>query len=455
MPTITSILSCLQFVLLCLPILVGPWLFGAWEAWWCWSFVLCIAAAASVFSLRIALRCFAEQQRPLLSKSNGILLASTVPFLLYAVVRVSQSHAYMDAERSLLLFVTPLLVAFLVVAGCSQRQTRLLHVLLVVDLALLGAYGLINHLITKSQLVMWLPGYEQYCREVRMTGSYFCPDHFAGIMELAFCLCLGWILSRDKGWRWKVPAAAISVVALVGVVMSKSRGGGITVLLIALLAWIWGFSQWPPKVRFFWRLTTGAMGLLLVLVFCLLGDAYIHRFTRYAGWQKTEGNVAQRVSVVFSKGIKNTCRGRMYGGAIRAWKSNPVWGIGPGMHRNQWPRFAATDDGDREVGRWPTQTNHDFHSYEVHSDWLQLLEEYGAVGLVLFLIPVVMLLRRSLHWFRDADSVEFASALGAFLALGCMLFHSLGDFNLQMPATTWVLAAIIAIPLRQSNNQPT
>ena len=28
-----------------------------------------------------------------------------------------------------------------------------------------------------------------------------------------------------------------------------------------------------------------------------------------------------------------------------------------------------------------------------------------------------------------------------------MLVHSLGDFNLQMPATGWVLAAMVAIPL--------
>lgn len=451
MPTITSILSGLQFVLLCLPILAGPWLFGAWEAWWCWSFVLCIAAAASVFSLRIALRCFAEQQRPLLSKSNGILLASTIPFLLYAVVRVSQSHAYMDAERSLLLFLTPIVVTALLLAWSSQRQIGLLQILLVVNLALLGTYGLINHAVTGNKLVMWLPGYPQYYRHVRTTGSYFCPDHFAGIMELAFCLCLGWILARGRNWRWRLSATLISAVALTGVVLSKSRGGGMTILVIALAAWIWGFAQWPPKVRWFWRLTSGSIGLLVIIAFCLLGDAYIHRFTNYAGWRGTKGNIVQRSKIVIIKGVRKTCRGRMYGGAIRAWQSNPIWGIGPGMHRNLWPRFAATNDGDRETGLWPTQTNHTFHSYEVHSDWLQLLEEYGIAGFILFLVPLVLLFRRLLRMLRDRHG-DFAATLGALLALVCMSFHSLGDFNLQMPATTWILAAIIAIPLHRQDN---
>jgi len=33
------------------------------------------------------------------------------------------------------------------------------------------------------------------------------------------------------------------------------------------------------------------------------------------------------------------------------------------------------------------------------------------------------------------------------LALIAMAFHSLGDFNLQMPATTWMLAALVSLPL--------
>jgi len=37
--------------------------------------------------------------------------------------------------------------------------------------------------------------------------------------------------------------------------------------------------------------------------------------------------------------------------------------------------------------------------------------------------------------------------LGGVLACVCMGFHSLGDFNLQIPATAWLLAAILAAPI--------
>lgn len=152
----------------------------------------------------------------------------------------------------------------------------------------------------------------------------------------------------------------------------------------------------------------------------------------------------------------------MYGGAWRAWQRAPWLGIGAGMHQHLWPEVAASGDGDRDAGIWPTLVNDDFHSYEVHSDWLQLLEEYGLIGFFLFLAPVIWLLRglllrldeHSRPWreneldaIRDRTPQGYYRVLAAGLAVGAMIFHSLGDFNLQMPGTVWLLAAIVGIGL--------
>ena len=103
-------------------------------------------------------------------------------------------------------------------------------------------------------------------------------------------------------------------------------------------------------------------------------------------------------------------------------------------------------------------TNHYFHSYEVHSDWLQLLEEYGIVGFVLFLIPCLIWFFVIKEKLPDESQVYddtgypplFAAPLAALLAFICMAFHSLGDFNLQMPATVWLLSAILTLPINKS-----
>ena len=98
----------------------------------------------------------------------------------------------------------------------------------------------------------------------------------------------------------------------------------------------------------------------------------------------------------------------MIGGAIRAWQAAPVWGVGAGMHQNIWPHVAASGDGDRGKGIWPTLVNDKFHSYEVHSDWIQLLEEYGLVGLILFLILRIKEIRyKPPRWYSKAIARAF------------------------------------------------
>jgi len=232
-----------------------------------------------------------------------------------------------------------------------------------------------------------------------------------------------------------------------------------TVVVILAATMIWGIAQWPRFVRWNLRLIGVCGGLLLLMGALHVGGAYIERFASYGGWQGAAEGGPGRVERVMES-LSRTCRGRMYGGAIRAWQAAPWFGIGPGMHQNLWPHYAPTADGDRNIGKWPTLVNDHLHSYEVHSDWLQLLEEYGVIGLLLFLIPFFavsgllsrLVLSAGKRW-RSAlslpEDMGFTHVVGALLAVVAMAFHSLGDFNLQMPATVWVLAALVAIPLAE------
>ena len=86
----------------------------------------------------------------------------------------------------------------------------------------------------------------------------------------------------------------------------------------------------------------------------------------------------------------------------------------------------------------------------------------GVVGFALVVVSVGLIgtvLVRHL-WYegrrwrrygrRDVACVgvdPYAVPLAGLLALVAMVVHSFGDFNLQMPATGWVLAVMVAIPL--------
>jgi O-antigen ligase len=258
-------------------------------------------------------------------------------------------------------------------------------------------------------------------------------------------------------WKWRTWSALLAVMALAIVVLSQSRGGGLTILAVLAAAFAWGFSQWPAQVRRYLRLTVALVGVLAVLLVMHLASAYVLRFKAYFGLDKAQGRPLAEARQVIAARLEAVDRVQMSAAALRAWRTAPWFGIGPGMHQNLWPHFAATADGDRRTHQWPKYPNFAYHSYEVHNDWAQLLEEYGAVGLFLFLVAAASVFgilasdlraqARKLEsngWQTRGDEPH-AFILPGLLAIVCMGIHSLGDFNLQIPATTWLLAAILGL----------
>jgi O-antigen ligase len=202
----------------------------------------------------------------------------------------------------------------------------------------------------------------------------------------------------------------------------------------------------------------GVAGIAL-LIFCSYESPYMKRFKEHFGWYELKGKPSEEVISGVKSRLLASCRGQMISGALRAWKEKPLFGICPGMHQNLWPHFAASPDGDRERAIWPTFRNDGFHSYEVHSDWVQLVEEYGVFGLLLFMLPMGVVVgvllaglgmeakAREKNEWRETGNDHVGILIGGLLACACMVFHSLGDFNLQMPATVWMFAAIVALSM--------
>ncbi len=444
---VDEILSGLIFWGLAGLITAAPWLFGAWEMWWFWTFTTGLFAVAALFSLRL-LCCGTRGTRHLRSlRPFAFLGGAYVVFLGYAFIRALMADVRLDAERSFLLHLTAGLVTLPILIGFTGRQLRGLAVLLILNLMALGLYGIVNHWATGNAYVMWLPGFPQYQQgHLRATGSYYCPDHFSGMLEIGLALGVALCVARDIPRRLKALGIPLVAIALTGIVLSKSRGGGLAVALLGVGFLTFGFGQYRPVLR--WALRGTVLAVLAAGSLWVLesGQPYAVRFRQYP-WSE----------------IQNSDRAIMIGGALRAWRHAPVWGIGPGQHRHWWAHVAASDDGDRATGRWPTRLNNSFYSYEVHSDWVQLLEEYGLVGLILFWVMMgggVKLLWDALQreagdrlrggWaFTGREDVWAPlAALGMALAMG---FHSLGDFNLQMPATVWITAAVLAMGLARTH----
>ncbi len=445
------VLSKLALAFMAAALLAGPWLFGAWEPWWFWPLASLLFFGTALFGFTLmradlVVAGFSEER---LRRDVAPTLVACGLFLVYGIVRMFMARVYADAERSLLLFLLPLFIAAMAAFATGPAGRRVLFYLIAANILCLGVYGIVNHALTGSERVMWMPGYMQYIADDRATGSYYCPNHFAGILEIGAALALGLLVDRGARRGARLFALILLAACVGGVLLSKSRAGGVTLLAVILLAPLVGLIQWKPRARWLVRAGTLAAAILAVGLVAWQASSYRTRFSNLP-WNN----------------IQKSDRVQMVQGALRAWETAPVLGIGPGMHQNLWPHFAASSDGDREKGLWPTVINNGWHSYEVHSDWVQLLEEYGALGLALFLIALALVLRslwrglrreegdwKAAAWDRPRDLRFAALIVAGWLAAAAMILHEAVDFNLQMPATGWVLGAVVGLALAESVRQ--
>lgn len=450
MQRVDIIIGELLFGLLATIAIGSTWLFGAWENWLFWPFTTLILVATACFSLRLILSAQLGTARLNVSNIVYTLTLVWIPFLIYALFRALPAGVPMDAERSFLLHLTPFLLALMSAIGLPESRLRLLALLLMISLAILAVYGIANHLIADNAKVLWADGYSQYQDGYnRATGSYYCPDHFAGLMEIALALGLAIALTNPVPLVQRTCALGLCGLACWGIILSRSRGGGIVVAIMMVAAlWLTTLS-WNKRAR--WSLRVGGLLLLTagIIGFAVFGGHYVKRFKEYP-WAKLESSERYQMSAA----------------ALRAWRTAPWFGVGPGMHQNLWPHFAASADGDRERGIWPTHPNNSYHSFEAHNDWAQLLEEYGIVGFVLILTAIGTALwhlyQRWKRWARllSTDPAAYAGSglfwllPGLLLAALAMVIHSMGDFNLQIPGTTWLLGILTGLTIAITRYTP-
>ena len=122
--------------------------------------------------------------------------------------------------------------------------------------------------------------------------------------------------------------------------------------------------------------------------------------------------------------------------AMRMVAARPILGVGPGQARFQW----AAADGREVVARY------------AHNEYLQVLVELGAIGLILLL---AVLAAMAIHVRRGrADAQPPMIWAGAVAALAALLVHSGFDFLWQLPVIplTGGLLVALASPVTSKNH---
>jgi O-antigen ligase len=272
---------------------------------------------------------------------------------------------------------------------------------------------------------MPIPFLQRFDYGSRASGFYVCPNHLAGLLEVVgiFGLAIAcW--SRWPLWS-KLFVGCSALVCYAGIVLTGSRGGflsaGASLIVFGFLSL--GTLR-AAGARSLVRI--GGTGFVVTLL-AVLALVWV--------FQKSDFLVDR----VRSVRVQEQFRMDLWQAALKQWKLSPAIGTGSGTYLFYGRKFR-----NERVQSDPIYT---------HNDYLQLLSEYGAIGLITF---VAFLLAHCARGRIDArclgpkrvvhtgrlTSNAMALNIGALAAVAAIAVHSIVDFNLHIPANALLMAFV-------------
>jgi O-antigen ligase len=351
-----------------------------------------------------------------------------IPLAIFFLLGVAQYAARMtldtsETRQALVLLITDLVFFFLAVQHFGGGRSNILLPFGLVVLVFIGGLGLFAILQSASGAqkiygIVDTPGGVLF-------GPYVDRDHFAGLMEMLLPVAVFYIAGRHgrltlEASMWRVCVVAVGLASLL---LAGSRGGLLALAVeIAIASLV--LRRAAARIGQRRRLATAAA---LASVAGVMLFAYVD-----PGWAaKKLGSVAyvDRTWTDWS-GVRK----RMASDALHMWRDHLLLGVGLGDFETAYPQYQS----------YPSDTWVD----HAHNDYVEAGAETGLVGAVTILAAITLFLGLAFRdWRNPFRSHAGWIRLGA--AIGCcgMLVHSLGDFNLHIPANAaWfaVLAGIAA-----------
>jgi len=339
----------------------------------------------------------------------------------------------MNAWRLMMILGAPWLLLLALRHGLRRRRAYVFLGWVTVLAALaVGAFGVLNQKSNGTHQGYPVP-YNTQC-----FGTFMSRNHAGVYLYLHAAIALGltfWHIRRagDNVLRGGPHLAAAFVAFAFGLLaaLTGSTGGAavaLVLLLVApLLAYWFGFPDSRGSRRQIMRITGGALALATASVLLVADlDPIIGRFKMKAASYKATG-VDDRAP------LRRATRAL----ATEGGASGRVWvGYGAGSYRWISPPYQAQQKELRRDGKLFYRAIH------AHNDWLEMLAEWGVIGLLPVLAFLGWLVRRLARAFHAGHPETYPLALGLIL----MGLHATIDllfwFTPLMFTAGFVLAAM-------------
>lgn len=252
-----------------------------------------------------------------------------------------------------------------------------------------------------------------------LSGSYPNRNHFAGLLEMALPLSIGFavsvlyrsgrrgVLAMTDVLKASAPLA-IALLLFSAILYSNSKGGAVASLLSLFFMTAMWLGRGQPSSRRWPFLALLTLLLLVVFIF-LTPSNLVERFGEAATQQNSEGRIP------------------IWRDTIHLIAAYPMFGVGFGAFFPTFLRYQFAGVG--------------FAWTNTHNDYLQLLSELGIVGFIAPSLLLMSLFGRAVDAASEPEATE-----ARFVGLACaggllaILVHSLTDFNTYVTSNGLVLA---------------
>jgi len=361
-------------------------------------------------------------------KPTSACLVSTLLLAGYVFYRAWDSPVPFLARTDLFMTAGALMVYLLTVLYLSGSRPRLW---ITAGLLAVGVVHVCVSLIQfREKNGFMLFGFLRGDASCRASGLLISGNHLAGYLESVALIALSLSVWSRCRLGTKLLTAYIAGFCYLGVILSGSRGGYLSTIVSLvffglLSVWVIGIYRRRNFTGFF-------VGIFAVGLLLLSGTGYLMTHNKF---------VYERLQRI----VQASKDARIYNwqATLDQAKLDPVWGTGAGTHLYYGRLF-----------RRPPLQNDPIHA---HGDYLELLAEYGIVGLLLALTFLLTHLVNGIRGIREitvrrlcnaldsARSDSLALTLGATVAVVALAAHSLVDFNMHIPGNALFFAFLFGM----------
>jgi len=325
-------------------------------------------------------------------------------------------------------------------AAAEARFVRVILAAILVTGFAVAFIGLIERATWNGKLLWFFIPYDwgvpRFEPLLRACGPFVDPDHFAGYLAMIFPLALACavfpnlLTPRRASAAFRIQCAVATFVIFVAVLLSLSRAGWLGLMVGAAVMFVLalpsgdaevGSDSAPVRITGLRLAVLGTVGLLCAAVMFIGPDARLAAEARLNDTTSGLGTIAERFTT--------------WRGGLHLLRDFPIFGVGLGAWSEIFSRY--------QLPPWNI-----LFADEAHNDYLQLLAESGAIGLLICGWIAVRVTRAITAGWNSLSlaSLPIVGALVAGLvAMGAIEFF---DFDLRTPAVAILMVLMAGLAIR-------